>query len=119
MPVYRAGGHIDRGDGKGWVPDDTQPEPAPEPVPHQPLSPTMEAAGGWQLVGEPPPPSPEPEPEPEPEPDVEPEAEAEEPEPPSDAEVRAWAKEVGIDVPARGRLSKDVIDQYVNREREN
>jgi pyruvate/2-oxoglutarate dehydrogenase complex dihydrolipoamide acyltransferase (E2) component len=118
MAERRAGGHIDRGDGKGWVLDDTPAEPLPSPEPHKPLSPTVEVAGGWRLAPEAPPPAPAPEPvpEPEPEPDIEVEAEAEEPEQPSDAEVRAWAKANGIDVSARGRISKDVVDQYLNRE---
>ncbi len=30
----------------------------------------------------------------------------------SAAEVRAWAKENGLDVPARGRLRPEVWDQY-------
>lgn len=112
MPVYRAGGHIDRGDGKGWVPDDTQPEPAPEPVAHKPLQPTVEAAGGWRLAPEP---VPEPEPVPVPEPEPEPEPEPA-PERPTNAEVRAWAKTQGIDVHGRGRLPDDIVDQYMNRE---
>jgi hypothetical protein len=60
--ALRAGGHIERGDGKGWVVDDT-PTPAPSPVkPHgkQPVGLT-EAGGhrltddGWVLIepGEP------------------------------------------------------------------
>jgi len=106
LATHRAGGWVDREDGEGWVLDDAQPPPAPEPVEHQPLKPTMEAAGGWRLVSEPPPPETEPEPD----------AEAEEASQPSDADVRAWAKANGIDVPARGRLSKDVVDQYRNRE---
>lgn len=28
------------------------------------------------------------------------------------AEVRAWAREAGIDVPARGKLSQRIVDQY-------
>jgi hypothetical protein len=120
LATHRAGGWVDREDGEGWVVDDTQPEPAPEAVEHQPLKPTMEAAGGWRLTPEPPPA------EPEPEPDVEAEAKAEEPEPPSDAdvqprpsnaEVRAWAKAEGIDVPARGPVSDDLVAQYLNREK--
>lgn len=118
MAVYRAGGHIDRGDGKGWVPDDTQPEPAPEPVAHKPLQPSVQAAGGWRLAPEPPPePPPEPEPVSEPEPASEPEPEpASEPERPTNAEVRAWAKTQGIDVSARGPVPDDLVDQYLNRE---
>ncbi|HTE69888.1 MAG TPA: hypothetical protein VK942_14190 [Actinomycetes bacterium] len=107
MAEYRAGGHIDRGDGEGWVLDDTQPEPAPEPVAHKPLQPTVQAAGGWRLA-----PEPEPEPEP-PKPEPEPEPE---PERPSNAEVRAWAKTQGIDVHGRGPLPDDLVDQYLNRE---
>jgi hypothetical protein len=114
MPVYRAGGHIDRGDGDGWVLDDTQPAPAPAAVEHQPLKPTIQEAAGWRLTPEPPPAEPEPEPEPEAEPEAE--VETEEPEPPSDADVRAWAKAEGVSVPARGRISKNVVDQYLNRE---
>jgi hypothetical protein len=57
----RAGGHVDRGDGKGWVPDDeseSQPEPesepmhAPEPDPATVMrEPTV--AGGWTLPADP------------------------------------------------------------------
>lgn len=32
--------------------------------------------------------------------------------PPSAAEVRAWAKQQGINVPSRGKLSKVVLDEY-------
>jgi hypothetical protein len=122
MVTHRAGGWVDREDGEGWVLDDTQPEPAPEAVEHQPLKPTMEAAGGWRLVPEPPPTEPEPEPaveveaEPEPPSEPEPEAEAEEQPRPSNAEVRAWAKAEGINVPARGPVSDDLVAQYLNRE---
>ena len=105
MAEYRAGGHIDRGDGEGWVVDDTQPEPAPEPVAHKPFPPPAQAAGGWRLA-----PEPEPEPEP-PKPESEPESER-----PSNAEVRAWAKAEGIDVAAHGPVADDVVDQYLNRE---
>lgn len=31
---------------------------------------------------------------------------------PAAVDVRAWAKEQGLDVPARGKLSADVIDAY-------
>lgn len=34
------------------------------------------------------------------------------PEGPSTAEVRTWAKAQGIELPDKGRISKDVFDQY-------
>jgi hypothetical protein len=33
---------------------------------------------------------------------------------PTQAEVRTWAKEQGIDVPARGRIADDVVARYVS-----
>lgn len=94
----RAGGHVDRGDGKGWVLDDA-PQPDVKPfVPQvQDTAPAVQVAGGWVLS---PPAQPEPVEEPV-------------PERPSDAEVRAWAKDAGVDVPVRGRLSQEVVDQYL------
>lgn len=60
----RAGGHIDRGDGKGWVLDDTPTPPPPKERPRKPLGGTgPTTVGGWVLV-----PEPEPVVEPEPEP---------------------------------------------------
>ena len=111
MAERRAGGHVDRGDGKGWVLDDSPAPPVPEFVPQvQEAAPAVPAAGGWVLSPPATPtPAPAPAPAPEPEPPVE--------EAPSDAEVRAWAKRAGVDVPARGRLSKDIVDQYLNREK--
>lgn len=92
MAERRAGGHVDRDDGRGWVLDDSPAPPVPEFVPQaQEAAPAVPAR-----------------PAPEPEPPVE--------ETPSDSEVRAWAKGAGIDVPARGRLSKEIVDQYLNRE---
>jgi len=35
-----------------------------------------------------------------------------EPDPVSASEVRAWAKDNGLDVPARGRLRPEIWDQY-------
>ena len=52
MPdVHRAGGHIERGDGKGWVVDDT-PTPLPEPVPHAPPTYGPTEVGGHRLTPE-------------------------------------------------------------------
>lgn len=104
-----AGGHVDRGDGKGWVLDDT-PQPDVEPfVPQvQDSAPAVQLAGGWVLS----PPA-------EPAPPTQPEVVVEElavQERPSDAEVRAWAKDAGVTVPARGRLPQEVVDQYLTRE---
>lgn len=31
---------------------------------------------------------------------------------PKPADVRAWAKEAGVDVPARGKLPAEVVDAY-------
>ncbi len=135
MVERRAGGYVDRGDGKGWVLDDSLPPVPATPAPRVPgpaAPPTQQVAGGWVLTPPAEPIAPEPEPpaapapEPEPEPPVESEPEPE-PEPPieasedgpSDAEVRAWAKEAGVDVPARGRLSKQIIERYLNRESES
>ncbi|HEX4659206.1 MAG TPA: histone-like nucleoid-structuring protein Lsr2 [Streptosporangiaceae bacterium] len=35
--------------------------------------------------------------------------------PASNAEIRAWAKEQGIDVPARGRIPASVVKRYTDR----
>lgn len=32
---------------------------------------------------------------------------------PKRADVRAWAKEQGIDVPAKGKIPDDVVDRYL------
>lgn len=110
MAVHRAGGHVDRGDGKGWVVD-TDPAPAtPEPQPHKPFKPAVQVAGGWML-------SPPTELEPASKPALEPVEEPSISDRPSDSEIRAWAKEAGVDVPTRGRLSQDVVDLYLNREK--
>lgn len=61
MAEVRAGGYVDKGDGKGWVVDDSPPKPPPESVPHKPLQPVIKKAAGWALT-----PDSEPEPEPEP-----------------------------------------------------
>ena len=48
--TLRAGGYIDRGDGRGWVVDDT-PAPAPpreRPRQHRATGPTT--VGGWTLT---------------------------------------------------------------------
>jgi len=94
MAEHRAAGYVNREDGDGWVLEDTEPS-VEEPVA---------------------PPEPEPEPEEEPKPEEVVEEEPSEEEAPSDAEIRAWAKEEGIDVPARGKLAKDIVDLYLNRE---
>lgn len=62
----------------------------------------------------PPPPAPEPEPEPEPEPAADPEPD-ETPEPtpePKAKDVRAWAKEQGMDVPSSGKVPADIVQAY-------
>ncbi len=105
MAERRAGGYVDRGDGKGWVLD--EPRPLPKPVgPRQVSSPVRTEpykAGGWTFTPDPEPSAPEP-------------AQSEEKPTPKLADVRAWAKEQGIDVPARGKVPDDVLDQYLNRE---
>jgi hypothetical protein len=62
MADRRAGGFIDRGDGKGWVLDESPPAPSPKEVPHKPLSEgsQIKQTGGWALIPES---VPEPEPE--------------------------------------------------------
>ena len=70
----RAGGHIDRGDGKGWVVDDTPPASPPKERPRKQLVTQGPDSGSWVLA----------EPEPvavEPEPESEEEAAAAEPVP--------------------------------------
>lgn len=107
MAHRRAGGFIDRGDGKGWVLDDTPAPEPPEPRPREAPKSPIQQAGGWALPTDVPAP--------------EPVAESEPPEPeedePSNAEVRAWAKEQGIDVADRGKIPADVLEQYLNREK--
>lgn len=49
----RAGGYIDRGDGKGWVLDTTPPAPPPPPRPHADPVPGPAKVGGWVLAPEP------------------------------------------------------------------
>lgn len=51
--------------------------------------------------------------EPEPEPDGDDEEETSETsEAPKAAEVRAWAKAAGVDVPARGKVPPEVVEQF-------
>jgi len=60
--VHRAGGHIDRDDGKGWVVDDTPIPDPPKERPRKQLVTQGPDSGGWVLA--PPEPGPEVEPEP-------------------------------------------------------
>lgn len=63
----RAGGYIDRGDGKGWVLNDEDPKPVPEPQPHADPKPGPSKVGGWRLLPETEPVAVAYEPEPDPE----------------------------------------------------
>jgi len=40
------------------------------------------------------------------------------PHPPSSAELRAWARERGIEVPERGRVRQEIRDLYYQAQRE-
>jgi len=54
MGEHRAGGHVLRDDGKGWVLDDAPAHPPPEERPRKPLGGTgPTVAGGWKLIPEP------------------------------------------------------------------
>jgi len=55
MVVHRAGGHVDREDGKGWVVDDSPIPPPPKERPRKQLVTQGPDSGGWVLA------SPEPE----------------------------------------------------------
>lgn len=114
--VKRAGGYIDRGDGKGWVLD-TTPKPPPPPEPPRPaVQRGPVKAAGWTLAT-----APEPAPAAAsatvdgPEPQAAAPTSAPDPSTVSDppaSKVRAWAREAGVDVPARGPIPAEVIDQY-------
>lgn len=69
-----------------------------------PRVPQLDAGKRWERLD-----SVQPEPEPEPEWSLESERGDDEPTP---AEVRAWARENDLDVPSRGRLSPEVVEQY-------
>lgn len=105
----RAGGHINRRDGRGWVLADSAPEPeptaevdeAPSETPSIVPKPTAETDAGSGTGTEA-------------EQSSNDEPSAVEPTPkPSDAAVRAWAREAGLEVPARGRVPADLVDAYV------
>lgn len=51
-------------------------------------------------------------PAPEPSPPAQDEPKAQQPAEPAPKDVRAWAAEQGIDVPARGKLPENVVQQY-------
>ena len=111
MAHRRAGGYIDRGDGRGWVLDDTPASKPPKatavrhPVRREPFK-----AGGWVFTPPPAPGAADPveDPATEPVPVGEPGRAT-----PTNAEVRAWARDQGIDVPARGRVPDDLVEQYL------
>jgi hypothetical protein len=104
-----AGGHVDRGDGRGWVVDDSPAPPVspPEPVKAGPAGlpghPAVASMAGYTL----------PEPDPEPEPDQEPEPEENGP-PPQNATKDAWvdwAISEGFDRDEAEAMTKqDLID---------
>jgi len=53
MGEHRAGGHVLRDDGKGWVLDDAPTPPPTEERPRKPLGGTgPTTAGGWKLIPE-------------------------------------------------------------------
>lgn len=108
-----AGGHIDHGDGRGWVVDDSPAPPVspPEPIKAGPAGlpghPAVGAMAGYTL--------PEPEPEPEAEPEPEPEPEAEEKGPPAQSAPKSewvdWAVSEGFDRDEAEAMTKqDLID---------
>lgn len=105
-----AGGHIDRGDGRGWVVDDSPAPPVsqPEPVKAGPAGlpghPAVTAMAGYAL------PDPEPEAEPEPEPETEPQEGPPAQSAPKDTWVD-WAVSEGFDRDEAEAMTKqDLID---------
>lgn len=58
MAHRRAGGFVDRGDGKGWVLDDTPAPAPPKARPRQAPTSPISQAGGWALPSDPPEPEP-------------------------------------------------------------
>lgn len=116
----RAGGHVNHGDGRGWVLAGDGPD-CLVPVDERPPSgaqaaPTVDAAAGQDDAAaehnegqDDAATAAEPEPSSDPSP-----AELTGPAPkPSTAEVRKWAREQGLDVPARGPVPTDLIDGYI------